>query len=172
MQQITTYKVTGSSDVTYYGYTNASSGDILPAFLVGATRGDDNSQERGDVRFLSENGNDITTLFVTELGVFNDELDALICRNDHRARDVSSITGPTLWPYQQRLEEKCPEVVELWKKQLNYRASKNALEAYQAGAWEYPQIKTLADQFTKDVVMEDLRSLSYQSFALKYFNKD
>lgn len=119
---IIAYKVSGpNSNLTYYGYATVETADLVPtSFLIGAKRADSNSADRGDVRFLAEHDNDATSLQCTTLDVVEDEYEALLIRNQHRADDRCSITGPTMWPYgTERLAKDNPEKLKEWQLRVN-----------------------------------------------------
>lgn len=168
--QTTVYKVSGpNTEVSYYGYLSADR-DILPTFIKIA-QGRAAEDERGDTRFLSENGNDTTKLSVKALKTFEEEFDALVYRNEQRSIDPTSVTGPSVWPYAERASKEHPDKVITWKLNNTLRKAKNAREAYQAGAWSYESIAALSATHGRDTIVSDLNQLTYTQFALKYINR-
>lgn len=157
------YRVSGAHTAqVYYGY--AATTDVKASFLVGTQRTDAEDTNRGDFRLLADNKSDIESLVCEVVDEFDDEFDAWCTRNDLRATDPRSITGPTMFPTTAftRAKREAPHRVEKWGRVRQY---KNALEAYQNGVFTFQEITTLVKKLGKTLVMDKLTSLSPAQFA-------
>lgn len=158
------YKVTGKyTEYTYYGYCDSKL-DPREAFLTGATR---QEEDRGDVRFIYENSKAVHELTVTALHTYDDELDALVSRNNHRAGDHYSITGPTMFPGGIASRAGDHDLAR-WRLHAKLRQAKTAKEAYQQGAFGYNKIKELCSKFGREKILSDLDYLSPSQFSYQY----
>jgi hypothetical protein len=155
----------------YYGYCagtdETTQQNIKDAFLIGATRPD---PERGDVRLFAENHQDETSLEVTIIDVFEEEMDAWLCRNEQRSLNHNAITGPTMFPgnIAARAAKEHPETLAQWAARLKQRGAKTARQAWALGLWTSEVIKELPLRFPKSQVMTDLDKLSPIEFSVKY----
>lgn len=160
----TVYKIHSPADTSvYFGYN--SNPDLLGQFLIGAHRQDAADTDRGEYKFLQLHGS--AELSCTKLGQYEDEYDAFVARNDYRAADICSITGPTPLPFAARAEKQSPGSLKQWKKATKIRKAATAKEAYTLGAYTYEAIKKLGQLFGKDTVTNDL-NLSPLQFSCKY----
>lgn len=170
-QEFTVYQVTSpNTDRTYYGYTVGH--NVEEAFRKGAGR--DAEPDRGDVRMLNVAGDAIR---VKALDIFNDEIEAFMERNDLRARDPMSITGPTNFPVSmfQRARSIDPERVKRWKLagDINTVTAREAMgpEYKDVAAYSHADIKALvaAKPELRQQLIKDLDTLYYPDFKAKYF---
>ena len=161
-----------NTDKVYYSYTKGP--DIQKAFLTGAERS--NEPDRGDVRMMSAAG-DVSDLRFKMLDVFDDEMAAFMERNDYRAKDPQSITGPTHFPATifARARATDPDRVKRWKLigDINSATARQAMgdEFKNVAAYDFADIKQLvaADSSIKQQLAQDLDALSYSDFKKKYF---
>lgn len=167
------YQVTSpKTDKVYYSYTRNN--DLQKAFLAGAERS--NEPDRGDVRMMQVAG-DASDLRFKMLDVFDDELAAFMERNDYRAKDPQSITGPTNFPATifARAKAVDPERVKKWKLagDINSATAREAMgdEFKNVAAYNFGDLKQLvaADPSIKNQLTQDLDKLSYLDFKKKYF---
>ena len=163
---IAVYKVSGPYTASvYYGYSTNE--DVRTSFMTGTQRTDAEDRNRGDFRMLQSNkGNDATLVF-TIIDEFDDEFDAWCMRNDYRANDARSITGPTMFPTTAftRAKKEAPGRVLKWTRARQYNT---ALEAYQDGVWSYPAISALSKNLGKTIVQKALAALTPAEFAAQY----
>jgi hypothetical protein len=165
----TVYRAFGPiSPDSYYGYCESE--DLTDTFLEGATRKDPLSTKRGDVRLIEANGGDVSVMETEVLEIFEDEVEAFLCRNDLRARNPDSITGPTMFPggIAARAAKEHPERMGAIQILVDQRDAKTAREAYQLGRWTLDTIKSLGNKFDKKVIVTDLDKLSPKQFSAKY----
>lgn len=168
------YKVSSPhTDRVYYGYGQGQSmEDIKKLFLAGARRGD--APDRGDGKMLLAAKEDIESLKFEMVDVSPDEIEAFTVRNDNRASDSASITGPTAFPgnvYKRALQLH-PDRVKSWKIQrdLNSMTAREAMSVEQSQL-KFPMVKKLV-QDQPDLhnqVKTDLDGLTYPAFMAKYF---
>ena len=157
------YRVFGAHTAqVYYGY--AATVDVKTNFLAGTQRTDAEDTNRGDFRLLAANKGDTESLVYEVLDACDDEFDAWCTRNDLRATDPRSITGPTMLPTTAftLAKREAPQRVEKWGRVRQYE---NALEAYQNGVFSFEEITTLVKKLGKALVMDKLTSLSPAQFA-------
>jgi hypothetical protein len=157
------YRVSGTHTAqVYYGYSATS--DVKTSFLAGTQRTDAEDTNRGDFRLLVDNKGDVESLVCEVVDEFVDEFDAWCTRNDLRATDPRSITGPTMFPTTAftRAKREAPQRVEKWGRVRQYE---NALEAYQNGVFSFQEISALVKKLGKALVMDKLTSLSPAQFA-------
>jgi hypothetical protein len=157
------YRVSGAHTVqVYYGY--AATTDVKSSFLAGTQRTDAEDTNRGDYRLLVDNKHDIDSIVCEIVDEFGDEFDAWCTRNDLRATDLRSITGPTMFPTTAftRAKREAPQRVEKWGRVRQYET---ALEAYQNGAFSYQEITALVKKLGKALVLDKLAALSPAQFA-------
>ena len=157
------YRVSGAHTAqVYYGYSATT--DAKTSFLAGTQRTDAEDTNRGDFRLLADNKGDIESLVCEVVDAYDDEFDAWCTRNDLRATDPRSITGPTMFPTTAftRAKKESPHRVEKWGRVRHYE---NALEAYQNGVFSYQEITALVKKLGKALVTEKLTSLSPAQFA-------
>lgn len=164
------YRVYGKTKpYNYYGYSRLA--DVAEAFMIGAIRPEPN---RGDVRFLNMNGGLVENLIFEEIETFSHEIDAWICRNEFRADDAYSFTGPTMFPpsIAERVAKDFPKQMKDWHKALAKRkvreSAKTAREAWSLGQWTKDEIKNLTLVYPRDQVVCDLDSCDPTVFAEKY----
>jgi hypothetical protein len=161
----TLFKVSGpNTKLVYYGY--AKTGNEQATFMGGCLRTD--NEKRGDARLLEANDNDAASLEFTMLCEYEEEFEAWTARNDNRAADACSITGPTMFPIEsaRRAAKEFPEVLSAWKLRMKQKEAKTALEAYQLGAYTFPQIKELNAKHAG--VMKQMEVLTPLEFANLY----
>lgn len=161
------YKVSSpNTDHTYYGYSQGK--DIKKAFLNGANR--QAEPDRGDVRMINVAGGEDELRFTME-DIFVNEIEAWMARNDLRAQDNKSITGPTILPAPMLRAAKDidPARVASWKaaRDLN---SMTAREAMAAQAFSMDDLKAIvaANPKIKPQIIKDLDALVYPDFKAKY----
>jgi hypothetical protein len=163
----TLFKVSGPhTNLVYYGY--AITGKEQATFMAGCNRTD--NEKRGDARMLEANENDAASLQFDMLCEYEEEFDAWTARNDNRAGDACSITGPTMFPVEsfRRAAKDFPEVLSEWKLRAKQKDASTALEAYQLGAYTFAQISELCKSHTKDAIMSQLSALTPVEFANLY----
>lgn len=168
------YRVSSpKTDRVYYSYTNNP--DVRKAFLAGANRS--NEPDRGDVRMMLAVGDDVDSLRFKELEIFGDEIAAFAERNDLRAQDSQSITGPTNFPATifQRVQAIDPERVKRWKLSgnINNASAREAMggEYKNVAAYNFNDLKEVvkANPKIKQQLTHDLDKLLYPEFKAKYF---
>jgi len=166
------YKVSSpKTDSTYYGYCTGE--DVERCFLVGANRQD--NPDRGDVKMINAAGGK-EFLQYEMVDVFANEEEAFMERNDRRASDGASITGPSNFPATifQRVLKSHPNRAAAWKmaRGVESLTAREAMgDEYKGAAkYTYQDVKQLAKTpQEKQQVMHDLDSLSYPEFVRKYF---
>lgn len=161
------YKVSSpNTDHTYYGYSKGK--DIKQAFLSGANR--QAEPDRGDVRMINAAGGEDALQFKME-DIFVNEVEAWMARNDLRAQDSKSITGPTILPAPmlRAAKDMDPDRVASWKltRDLN---NMTAREAMAAQAFSMDDLKAIvaANPKIKPQIVKDLDMLLYPEFKAKY----
>lgn len=163
----TVFRVTGKhTKLAYYGY--ATTGKVQETFLAGCNRND--NAKRGDARLLESNGDDVDSLVFTELDTFDEEYDAWVLRNTHRADDPMSITGPSILPIEclRKATIEQPKTVADWKLRLKQKEAATAVEAYQLGAYTFDQIRAVANKFGTQAVKDQMKALTPIEFANLY----
>ena len=161
------YKVTApSTPEVYYGYSKNT--NVRDEFLKGAKRQSD--PDRGDVRMINAAGSE-DDLHFDELDVFSDEVEAFLKRNELRADDSASITGPSNFPgdvYKRaRLERPeafpVPGINKLPRDMTAREAMANKL-------LDYAKVSTIAPKGTPQYkqIAADLDKLKYPVFKQKY----
>lgn len=165
------YKVSSPKcDEVYYGYSKGE--DIETAFLTGAKR--EAEPDRGDVRMIMAAGGK-ENLRYELLDVFGNEEEAFAERNDLRAADSRSITGPSNFPASlyQRIQKSDPQRAAAWRisKNIHMMSAREAMG--QPGAkYTYADVKALAaDPAVKRQVVDDLDRMLYPDFVAKYFTQ-
>lgn len=160
---IVLYKVTGpASNQCYIGYAVGDEAAARVSFMVGASR--KSGGDRGARDLLVENDNDANALTLAVVEQFDNEFDAFMQRNDLRATDPNSITGPSHFPaaMYQRAGADFPEKQTAWSLAKKMRDAKTARDAYALGAWTFAQIKLA------NTVKGDLDVMTPVAFAAKY----
>ena len=174
--QYVVYKVSSPhTDRVYYGYaTGASMEDVKKGFLIGGQRTD--ALDRGDGKMLQAAKEDIDTLEFEIIDVSPDEIEAFTARNDNRAQDSASITGPTHFPgnvYKRALEAH-PERAALWKAQKSLATMhvRDAMKEPSSGL-TYDMLKQLvaANPKIKAELQADMDRLPFPAFMQRYFSK-
>lgn len=169
------YRASGpKSDVVYYGYASDVR-DARRSFLAGAARSD---EKRADVRLLALNGDDPDAIKIELIDEADSEYEAWVFRNDARAGDPNSITGPTHFPglFLKRAEKEDPEKVAKWygdqKRQKLLQTAKTGRDLYAGDFWTHAEVANAAATapggkagFVKD--MDDWK-LGAAGFAAKY----
>jgi hypothetical protein len=159
------YKVSAdSTDSVYYGYTIGE--DVKKAFMVGANR--QAEPDRGDVRMINQAGGEDNLRFQM-VDVFDNEIEAFVARNDARASDGASITGPSHFPasvYQRALKD-YPEKAKMWKLDAGQTTAR---EAMANGMFTFDTLKALVAQnpSIKNQLKIDLDKMLYTDFKTKY----
>lgn len=164
------YKITGKfTPFVYYGYCGTDQ-DSLESFLQEAHAHGKPEQDRGSLKLIRDNNNDRDSLQADDLAENLSELDAFKARNDERARDPLSITGPSHFPAAMyaRVQKEEPEKVRAWKHLEKASNAKTARGAYTAGAFTYKQVKKLGEKHGNAAVMRDLDKLTPHEFSKKY----
>lgn len=162
----TVYRAYGPKhNESYYGYCTGDK--PKEAFMVGARRSE---LERADVRLFMANGESEEDISIEVLDACTDEVEAWMVRNDYRASQCDSITGPTYWPghIAERASKEFPERVADWKLKVTQRDAKNAREAWALGMWSQEQVKGLLTVHEKKQVVNDLDKMKPVDFARKY----
>lgn len=156
----------------YYGY---SKGDPKKIFMAGANR---NAADRTEAKYIAKAGGEEHVTF-KELEIFDSEYEAFMERNDLRAKDSDSITGPSNQPsgmYQRALKED-PERVKRWKTEGDIEKL-TAKQAWNHDAFKAeinPKIKELSQRLSKDPkqkkqATDDLDKLTWPQYEKKYFS--
>jgi hypothetical protein len=162
------YRISGpESKATYIGYVTGDGTNALKAFLTGATRPDN---DRNDVLFLAEHDNDKASLYALVIATEENEWEALLKRNEERAADPHSFSGPTMWPagaYERAMNED-PTRMDGAKSLWNMRQLPTARDAYNAGMWSYAQIVGITTLCGRKPVLDDLEALTPTAFMVKY----
>lgn len=163
------YRVSSpNTDAVYYGYSSGP--DIKKAFLVGANR--QAEPDRGDVRMINAAGGEDTLRFSME-DVFTDELDAWMTRNDLRARDNMSITGPSNFPTPMLRAAKStdPDRVARWKLEQGLQ-NMTARQAMAAKEFSMSDLQGVVakNPSIKPALIKDLDQLTYPDFKAKYLS--
>lgn len=159
-----------NADQVYYGYSMGE--DVKKAFMVGARRQD--NPDRGDVRMINAAGGDVENLNFEMVDVFANEIEAFMERNDLRAKDNLSITGPSNFPGQvyQRALTDYPERVARWKldKDMN---SMTARQAMARDAFSMNDLSSIvkAQPKIKPQIVADLDGMLYPEFKAKYLSQ-
>lgn len=169
MTSTVVYKVSGPfTNNVYYGYSSA--GSERDTFLAGCNRSDSEESNRGDRRMLDANKCSETTLKFEMMDEFDDEFEAWCMRNDLRASDARSITGPTMFPTTAftRVQKEQPTRVAKWSKLVKQNKLSSALEAYQAGAYTFAQISALSAQYGKEYLTNSLAKLTPAEFSTQF----
>lgn len=165
----TVYKAHGPVQHTVYiGYVQGDEQDALRVFTSGATRPE--HDDRAERRLLEVCNISVSNVQITVIDVFNDEFDAWMCRNEQRAIDGASITGPTMFPgnIAERANKEQPEKVAGWKKLIQARSAKTARSAWNLGLWSKDVVKSLVNVHGRDSIVKDLDILKPSEFATKY----
>ncbi len=163
------YRISGPyTNSVYYGYTQAE--DIKAKFLSNACIENPDYKDRGDVRWLQSNDNDIDSIKVEMIDVFDEEVEAFIERNVHRVTDPDSITSSCNYPGTMfaRAAQLHPEKMQEIKKIADINAAKTAREAWRLGKWGNDQIKSLTAYHKRDKIVSDLDVLTPNDFEKKY----
>lgn len=162
------YKVTGQfTNSTYYGYKENcdSSEDAKQGFLTGATR----KEQRGDVMFIEQNDGNNEDITVTIVDVVDDEFEAMCSRNEFRASDIESVTGPTFWPFgTHRVDQDKPGASARWKRAIQLREATTARQAWKLGAFAGADMKKLRDNYNRNDIVRDLDKLTPKQFSETY----
>lgn len=172
--QFVVYKVSSPhTDRVYYGYaTGASMEDVKKGFLTGGSRTD--AAERGDGKMLQAAKEDVATLKFELIDVTPDEIEAFTARNDNRAQDSASITGPTQFPgnvYKRALEMH-PDRVQSWKvqKALGTMHVRDAMKEPASGlTFQRIQDFVSKNPTRKEEMKGDMDRLPFPQFMAKYF---
>lgn len=164
----TVYKAYGKNDPqVYYGYATGTEDDIARTFGAGVNRTD---PDRAEKRLVAINGGDPAEIKFEIMDVFADELDAWVTRNDLRAQDSLSITGPTMFPPEvfNRAKKERPNAVAGWKTARDMNSAATAREAAALGKWDQATIKGLTAKYPRAEVVKDFDGLSPAAFGAKY----
>ena len=170
----TVYKVSSpNTDHVYYGYYGNLGAQ--KTFLAAARR---NAADRTEAKFVSAAGGEDSLKF-TDIEEFDSEYEAFMERNDLRAKDSDSISGPSNLPSGmfQRAMKEYPDRVKKWKldADINQATARQAMnkELYgDACGYDFNSLKQLAgnDKKLKDQITKDLDSMLYPAFKKKYFS--
>jgi hypothetical protein len=169
------YRASGpKSNSVYYGYASDTR-DARKTFLSGAARSEDT---RADVRLLALNGDDPDSIKIEALDEADSEYEAWVFRNDARASDPDSITGPSHFPGQfwKRAGKENPEKIAKWTetqtRQKVLQTAKTGRDLLVGNIWSNAEVATAAANapggkaaFVKDL---DNWKLSAPDFATKY----
>lgn len=166
------YKVSApTTDSVYYSYSKSE--DLKKAFLAGAQRQD--NPDRGDVRMLNAAGDDDKLKF-DMVDVFNDEIEAFVTRNDLRAQDAMSITGPSNFPATifERIVAMRPDAPVRWKAavELNSATVREAMLIPDSG-YTFDDVKKLRGGMNKAqaaTLVKDVDAMLHPQFKQKYFS--
>ncbi len=171
-----TFKATSpKTDKVYYGYAPGDSDeDARRSFMLHANT---NNPDRGDTKFITFVG-DPDSIKVKALDLFDDEAEAFAARNDLRAQDPASISGPSNFPggVFKRMMAMNPERAAAWKlkRSINDMTAREAMgdEGLAAGSkLTYQALRTMvaSNPKIKAAVAADLDTLKYPEFMAKYF---
>lgn len=171
-----TFKATSpKTDRVYYGYAPGDSDeDARRSFLQHAHT---NNPDRGDTKFITFVG-DLESIKVKALDLYDDEAEAFAARNDLRAQDSASISGPSNFPggVFKRMMAMNPERANAWKlkRSVNDMTAREAMgeEGLSAGSkLMYAAVKELvaSNPKIKAAVTADLDTMKYPDFMAKYF---
>jgi hypothetical protein len=171
-QMFKVYRVTGANtNSTYIGYSEVE--DVGADFKAGKMSRfhNENEQDRGDVRIITDNKGDFSSLSFEILSEHEDEMDALIARNEQRVLDPDSVTGPTCFPGRvfQQAQKHRPDALKRISTIFGAWSESTARKAYAKGLWSADVIKGLVSSpSTKKTVLSDLDKMSPRDFASKY----
>lgn len=165
----TVFKITGpDSKMVYIGFCETDDKSPLAHFLTGGTRSED---DRADVRFVAEQGGPDNLAFEIVETDLEDLAFAVAVRNNYRATLRNVFTGPTAWPlpaYKQAVErnpEYMAEAFTLWQA----RHLPTARQAYETNVvWSFDQIRLLSAAHGRDVIKNDMSTMTPADFADKY----
>lgn len=179
LQTITSlYCATGKHTIhTYYGYltsldTHNIDFIIKDNFRKEATRSfNPNRGMSGPMSLLESNNNEIETIGFEILETLNCQGEGWRMRNNYRAEDHLSITGPTTFPveHMKLAQEKYPDQVNRWRKSTSIRDCKNARQAWsEYNVFDKADIARLKLTHERNVLVYDLDNLTAWQFAHKY----
>lgn len=172
------YCATGKHTIhTYYGYLTTA--DCLnidfvikDTFRKEATRQfNPNRGMSGPMSLLESNNSEIETIGFEILETLNCQGEGWRMRNDYRAEDHLSITGPTTFPveHMKLAQEKYPDQVTRWRKATSVRDCKNARQAWsEYNVFDKAEIALLKQTHDRNQLIHDLDNLSATQFAHKY----
>lgn len=166
------YKAYGkNTNRVYYGYARGDEANVKTNFTAGYNNR--SGGDRAERKFVDLNGGELDDVMFDIVDVFIDEYDAWMARNEERAEDALSITGPTMFPgdIAARASRENPERISQWKRRMSISKAKTAREAYAAGAWTKQQLDQLIKPIgpaRKGDIVADLDSLTPQEFSTKY----
>jgi len=160
------YSATGKNGFTYYGYTKES--DFIADFRKHAIKKTEKSRASSILWDL--NGADLKNFSLEIIEIFETEFEAWQARNDVRANESDSVSGPCLlpWVFASEVEN---EKVSHWKKAIEMSTAKTAREAFSLGKWSKDQIYSLVNKFQKSEIVRDLDKLCPIQFSFKYFGE-
>lgn len=159
------YKVSGPyTQHVYYGYSTSAS--VEEAFFNGSDRTDAESSNRGDYRMLAANKHDKRSLKFELVDIFDSEYEAWCVRNDLRATDPVSITGPTQFPavHHTKATKEFPLRSSGW-----FKRYETAREAYENGVFTPAEVAAVCANHGRKVV-EEMYTISPATFSAKYLS--
>lgn len=158
----------------YYGYAPGDSDeDARRSFFLHAHS---SNPDRGDTKFVTYVGNP-EDIVVKALDLFDDEAEAFASRNDLRAQDANSISGPSAFPggVYRRMLAINPNRASAWKlkRSLHDMTAREAMseDGIKAGSTlTFAALKQLATTSAiKQQITADLDRMKYYDFMSKYF---
>lgn len=163
----TVYLIRGPrSPFVYIGYCPGN--NPLEYFLT-VCKNQRRDAERFDRRFLQEHGTSFE-LVADVLMECDTEREAFIIRNERRANNIYTFSGPTNWPPSAHASAMADnsERVKAAASKWAIRTMPTAREAYAAGMWTQNDIRYLSLQHGRDAVVADLDALTPNEFNIKY----
>lgn len=167
-------------DKKYYGYARGSDiADVKHTFVSGGTRTEDS---RADVRFVELAGG-VDRLQFRMIDIFLNEVEALVARNDLRATESDSFSGPTKFPIAafKRAAEQFPGKTAEWSKaarrfkmtNLNNVSARDAMSEPYADvsglSFDVVKQRASGDPSARKAIVADLDKMSYTDFMMKWF---
>lgn len=178
-KQFIVYKVEGpETEHVYYGYCQGDTDEAMKASFVQHANDSDPNEKRGITELVKSNGGSIDDLEFEAIDVVEDEEKAMMRRNEARAEDPQSITGPSFFPgkvwkaaktkYADVFAQKEQDKLSSQKRSELERSSdkfRTARAAWKAGFFNNEQMKKLKGN--KEAII-DLDKLTPLQFAHKY----
>lgn len=160
----TVYKMSGQhTDLGYIGYTDETDVKKKALSYVGCQ-----TTNRGIDMFLEANKND-TNVTIVVLATVESEEEAFLRRNEFRANDWHSITGPSQYPGGMHL--RCGKLAQqsMWKTVYAQRTAPTADVAYREhGAFGFNMIMNLAKLYGRDQITSHMESMTPHQFCTRY----
>lgn len=170
------YKISSpNTDSVYYGYCTGEE-NILKTFVAHA--GTLSDPDRGDVRMINAAGG-AEHLKAQIVDAFANEEEAFIERNNQRAQDSASVSGPSMYPSAvwNRAKLRNPNATKGWKraKNLNAMSAREAMNPEHGGnpVYDWNKLKELVATNPKlgPQLKLDLDKMLFPDFTTKYFSQ-